>query len=40
MPRGGPHTPGNLKLLEFCAGGFVILQAVALFTRRRFGTIR
>jgi Protein of unknown function (DUF3592) len=35
MPRGGPHTPDNLKLLEVCAGSFLILLTIALLTRPR-----
>lgn len=33
MPRGGPHTPSNLKLLEIFAGSFVVLGIVARMTR-------
>jgi len=33
MPRGGPQTPNNLKLLEVCAGIFVVLLTIALLTR-------
>jgi len=35
MPRGGPHTPNNLKLLEVCAGSFLVLLTIALLTRAR-----
>jgi hypothetical protein len=35
MPRGGPHTPNNMKLLEFLAGGFLVLLAIARITRPR-----
>ena len=35
MPRGGPRTPNNLKLLEVCAGGFLVLLAIARLTRPR-----
>jgi len=30
---GGPHTQGNIKLLEVCAVSFVILLAIARITR-------
>ncbi len=33
MPSGGPRTPNNLKLLEFFAGGFVVLLIIARITR-------
>lgn len=33
MPGGGPHTPNNLKLLEFFAAGFLLLSLIALLTR-------
>ena len=35
MPRGGPRTPSNMKLLEFCAGSFLVLLAIARITRPR-----
>jgi hypothetical protein len=35
MPRGGPQTPNNVKLLEVCAGSFVILLTIARITRPR-----
>ncbi|MGA7574886.1 MAG: DUF3592 domain-containing protein [Terriglobales bacterium] len=35
MPRGGPRTPNNVKLLEFLAGIFVILLTIARITRPR-----
>ncbi|MFZ0881798.1 MAG: DUF3592 domain-containing protein [Candidatus Acidiferrales bacterium] len=35
MPRGGPHTPQNVKLLEICAGGFLVLLTIARITRPR-----
>jgi uncharacterized protein DUF3592 len=35
MPRGGPHTPNNVKLLEVCAGGFLLLLTIARITRPR-----
>jgi hypothetical protein len=35
MPRGGPRTPSNLKLLEVCAGSFLVLLAIARITRPR-----
>jgi hypothetical protein len=31
---GGPHTPGNVRLLEVCAGSFTILPTIMLITRR------
>jgi hypothetical protein len=31
---GGPHTQGNVRLLEICAGSFVILLTILLITRR------
>lgn len=33
MPRGGPRTPSDLKLLGVCAGGFLVLLAIARITR-------
>jgi hypothetical protein len=33
MPRGGPRTPNNVKVLEVFAGSFVILLAIARITR-------
>jgi Protein of unknown function (DUF3592) len=35
MPRGGPRTPNNVKLLEVCAGSFFVLGTIALLTRPR-----
>jgi Protein of unknown function (DUF3592) len=35
MPRGGPRTPNNLKLLEVCAGSFLVLLTIARLTRPR-----
>ena len=35
MPRGGPRTPSNLKLLEVCAGSFLVLLTIARLTRPR-----
>jgi hypothetical protein len=35
MPRGGPRTPNNLKLLEVCGGSFLILFAIARIIRPR-----
>ena len=35
MPGGGPRTPRNSKLLEVCAGGFLVLAMIALITRPR-----
>jgi hypothetical protein len=35
MPRGGPRTPSNVKLLKVCAGSFVILLTIARITRPR-----
>ena len=35
MPRGGPRTPDNLKLLEFLAGSFLILLTISRITRPR-----
>jgi hypothetical protein len=32
MPRGGPRTPNNVKLLEVCAGSFFVLVTIALLT--------
>jgi len=32
---GGPHTQSNIKLLEVCAGSFIILLAIARITRSR-----
>jgi hypothetical protein len=33
MPRGGPRTPNNVKLLEVCAGSFLVLLTIARITR-------
>jgi hypothetical protein len=35
MPRGGPRTPDNFKLLEVCAGSFLVLLTIARLTRPR-----
>ena len=35
MPRGGPRTPNNVKLLEFLAGSFLVLLMIARITRPR-----
>jgi hypothetical protein len=35
MPRGGPRTPNNVKLLEFVAGSFLVLLTIARITRPR-----
>ena len=35
MPRGGPRTPANVKMLKFCAGSFVVLLIIARITRPR-----
>jgi hypothetical protein len=35
MPRGGPHTPGNLRLLGIAAASCVVLLAIARITRPR-----
>jgi hypothetical protein len=35
MPRGGPHTPNNVKLLGVCAGSFLVLLTIAQLTRPR-----
>jgi hypothetical protein len=34
-PLGGPHTPNNVKLLEVCAGSFLVLLTIARITRPR-----
>lgn len=34
-PLGGPHTPNNVKLLEFLAGSFLVLLTIARITRPR-----
>jgi len=39
MPLGGPHTPGNLKLLEVAAGSCVLLLAIARITRPSSGVV-
>jgi hypothetical protein len=36
MPRGGPRTPSNIKLLEAWAGSFVVLLTITQLTRSRF----
>lgn len=33
MPRGGPNTPNNIKLLALFGGGFLFLFGLARFTR-------
>ncbi len=33
MPRGGPRTPSNLKLLGVLGGSFLLLLVIALITR-------
>lgn len=33
MPRGGPHTPNNIKLLALSGGGFLFLFGLARITR-------
>jgi hypothetical protein len=35
MPRGGPRTPSNVKLLEVCAGSFLVLLTIARIIRPR-----
>ena len=35
VPRGGPRTPNNVKLLEVFAGSFVVLLTIARITRPR-----
>ena len=35
MPRGGPRTPSNVKLLEFLAGSFLVLLTIARITQPR-----
>jgi hypothetical protein len=35
MPRGGPRTHNNVKLLEFFAGSFLALLVIARITRPR-----
>jgi hypothetical protein len=32
MPRSGPHTANNMKLLEICAGTFLVLLVLARMT--------
>jgi Protein of unknown function (DUF3592) len=32
MPRGGPRTPNNVKLLAFAASGFLVLLGIARLT--------
>jgi hypothetical protein len=36
MPRGGPRTPNNVKLLEFFGGSFLVLLTIARIARPRF----
>ena len=31
---GGPHTQGNVRLLQVCTGSFVVLLTILLITRR------
>jgi hypothetical protein len=33
MPHGGPRTPNNVKLLQVCAGTFLVLLTIARITR-------
>jgi len=40
MPLGGPRTPSNLKLLEFCAVSCVVLLAIARIVRARATGVR
>jgi len=40
MPLGGPRTPSNLKLLEFCAVSSVVLLAIARIARARATGVR
>ena len=35
MPRGGPRTANNVKLLELCAGSFLVLLTIARIRRPR-----
>ena len=35
MPRGGPQTPNNVKVLKIFAGSFVVLLILARITRPR-----
>jgi hypothetical protein len=35
MPGGGPRTPSNVKILEVCAGDFLVLLTIARITRPR-----
>ena len=35
VPRDGPRTPNNVKVLEFFAGGFLVLLTTARITRPR-----
>ena len=35
VPSGGPRTPNNVKLLEFIAGGFLVLLTLSRITRPR-----
>jgi hypothetical protein len=35
MPGGRPRTPSNVKLLEVCAGSFLVLMTIARITRPR-----
>jgi len=35
MPGGGPRTPSNVKLLEVCAGSFLVVLTIARITRPR-----
>jgi Protein of unknown function (DUF3592) len=37
MPGGGPRTPNNVKLLEICAGIFLVLLALARLAQPRSG---
>ena len=40
MPLGGPRTPNNLKLLEFCGVSCVVLLAIARVARSRAAAAR
>lgn len=35
MPMGGPQTPNDIKLIEACAGSFLVLLLIARITRPR-----
>lgn len=40
MPLGGPQTPGNLKLLGFCAASCLLLLTIARIVRPRICGVR